>query len=29
MKIWQSYGSEHSMNLVMIGRFNRKAMRKE
>ena len=21
MKIWQSYGSEHSMNLVMIGRF--------
>lgn len=22
MKIWYSYGSEHSMNLVMIGRFN-------
>lgn len=21
MKIWQGYGSEHSMNLVMIGRF--------
>ena len=21
MKIWNSYGSEHSMNLVMIGRF--------
>ena len=21
MKIWQSYGSEHSINLVMIGRF--------
>ncbi len=21
MKIWSSYGSEHSMNLVMIGRF--------
>jgi uncharacterized protein DUF6375 len=21
MKIWQSYGSEHSMNLVMIGKF--------
>jgi uncharacterized protein DUF6375 len=21
MKIWRSYGSEHSMNLVMIGRF--------
>ncbi len=22
MKIWYGYGSEHSMNLVMIGRFN-------
>jgi hypothetical protein len=22
MKIWYSYGSEHSMNLVMIGHFN-------
>lgn len=22
MKIWSSYGSEHSMNLVMIGHFN-------
>jgi hypothetical protein len=22
MKIWQSMGSEHSMNLVMIGRFD-------
>ena len=21
MKIWNGYGSEHSMNLVMIGRF--------
>ncbi|MBK8972113.1 MAG: hypothetical protein IPM37_12330 [Hahellaceae bacterium] len=21
MKVWQSYGSEHSANLVMIGRF--------
>lgn len=21
MKVWHSYGSEHSMNLVMIGRF--------
>lgn len=21
MKIWQSYGAEHSMNLVIIGRF--------
>ena len=21
MKIWQGYGSEHSMNLVMIGHF--------
>ena len=21
MKIWYGYGSEHSMNLVMIGRF--------
>jgi len=21
MKIWQAYGSEHSMNLVLIGRF--------
>ncbi|MCC5805379.1 MAG: hypothetical protein JJU00_03525 [Opitutales bacterium] len=21
MKIWNAYGSEHSMNLVMIGRF--------
>jgi hypothetical protein len=21
MKVWQSYGSEHSMNLVMIGAF--------
>ncbi len=21
MKIWQAYGSEHSMRLVMIGRF--------
>ena len=21
MKVWQSYGSEHSMDLVMIGRF--------
>ncbi len=23
MKIWNCYGSEHSMNLVMIGRFNK------
>ena len=23
MKIWQTYGSEHSMNLVMIGHFSR------
>lgn len=22
MKIWKGYGSEHSMNLVMIGHFN-------
>ena len=21
MKLWYGYGSEHSMNLVMIGRF--------
>ena len=25
MKIWQSYGSEHSMNLVMIGRFKQES----
>ena len=23
MKIWNGYGSEHSMNLVLIGRFKR------
>ena len=23
MKIWNAYGSEHSMNLVLIGRFKR------
>jgi hypothetical protein len=23
MKIWKEYGSEHSMNLVLIGRFKR------
>lgn len=22
MRVWHGYGSEHSMNLVMIGRFN-------
>lgn len=22
MKVWQGYGTEHSMNLVMIGRFD-------
>ncbi len=22
MKVWHGYGTEHSMNLVMIGRFN-------
>jgi hypothetical protein len=25
MKIWNGYGSEHSMNLVMIGRFEKAA----
>ena len=25
MKIWHSYGSEHSMNLVMIGRFKQES----
>ena len=25
MKIWRSYGSEHSMNLVMIGRFKQES----
>ena len=24
MKIWQAFGSEHSMNLVMIGHFQRR-----
>ncbi len=23
MKIWNGYGSEHSMNLVLIGKFKR------
>lgn len=25
MKVWQSYGSEHSMNLVMIGTFKKES----
>lgn len=29
MKIWNSYGSEHSANLVMIGRFKDAASAKE
>jgi hypothetical protein len=29
MKIWNSYGSEHSANLVMIGRFRDVASAKE
>tara|TARA_R110002072_G_scaffold171703_7_gene325467 strand:- start:6805 stop:7185 length:381 start_codon:yes stop_codon:yes gene_type:complete len=29
MKVWRSYGSEHSMNLVMIGRFQKEADARE